>query len=98
MSTCLVLPSCEGEDPSLRERVGLPWGWPRFEVYLHLGLAAAARGEEMAVCAAHPICPCLLTQCPLTISSGGGLKDTLGIRKRVKSLLCACIRPDLPFG
>lgn len=39
------------------KRVGLPWGWPCWEVYLHLDVAAAPRGEEMAVRVAHPMLP-----------------------------------------
>lgn len=54
---------------SLRKRVGLPWGWPCWEVYLHPAWPLRPPGgEEMAVCAAHPICRCLLSQCPLTIA------------------------------
>lgn len=80
------------EDMSLCKRVGPAWGWRCREVYLHLD------GRKWRCVWPIPFGPCLLSRCPLTISSGGELKGTLGIRKRVRSLLCACIRPDLPFG
>lgn len=59
---------------SFCKRVELPWGLPCSEVYLYC-FCCPAGGEEMAVCAAHPILPSLPSQCPLTTSSGRELKE-----------------------
>lgn len=60
---------------SLCKRVGLPWGLPCSEVYLYLHSAAALEVRKWRCVWPIPFCLFLPSQCPLTISSGGELKE-----------------------
>lgn len=68
---------------------------------LEFYLSCAAAGLEVRkwrCVPAHPI-PLVFTL-PVSFSHLWRRirRNSLGVRKRVKSLLCDCIRPDLPFG
>lgn len=59
----------------------------------------SAGGEEMAGCMGPFHSPVFTLPVSFNYLFWRRIRrNTLGVRKRVESLLCDCIRPDLPFG
>lgn len=60
---------------SFCKRVEFPWGLPCSEVYLYYVSAAQLEVRKWQCVRPIPFCQSLPSQCPLTTSSGGELKE-----------------------